>query len=127
MKITKDYPGLKETEFGFEFDGSIESEAEIEIELTKTIFVSKRIKAKTYINAGDGISAGWGISAGLHIKCRKILRFTMNLFAGIVVYKKPTADEQTVECAAIEGGGEIKSGILKLLTDKRTTRNEIEN
>ena len=90
------------------------------------------IKAGEWIEAGGGIKAGgWimaggGIKAGFQIRCRKTLAFRFNLFAGTAVWKKTTEDDQLVECAELKGG-EIKHGILRIISPEGKTEHPGRN
>ena len=65
MKITKDFPGLKDIGGAYEFQGDLISDAGIEIDLgDKWLKVTGVIRAVLDIKAGGDIRAGWGIRAG---------------------------------------------------------------
>ena len=114
MKITADWKdaegkGLKDIGWALEYEGTIESEEAIEIDIGHKWFkISGSLKSMFSISAGDGISAG------LSITCKKVLKWSMNLFAGTAVYKKPTEEESVVEARELQGG-EVKHGIVRLL------------
>ena len=72
------------------------------------------IEAGCGITAGRGIEAGCGITAGLSIRCKKVIKWSFDLFAGTAVWKKPTDEECMIEAGELQGG-EVKYGIVKLL------------
>ena len=132
MKITPAWKdaegkGLKDLGWALQYEGSIESEEEIEIEIgSRWLKLSGSLKSQRFIKAGGGIEAGWGIEAGggikagwgieagLSIRCKKVIKWSFDLFAGTAVWKKPTDEECMIEAGELQGG-EVKYGIVKLL------------
>ena len=126
MKITPAWKdaegkGLKDLGWALQYEGSIESEEEIEIEIgSRWLKLSGSLKSQRFITAGGGIEAGWfitagrGITAGLSIRCKKVIKWSFDLFAGTAVWKKPTDEECMIEAGELQGG-EVKYGIVKLL------------
>ena len=138
MKITPAWKdaegkGLKDLGWALQYEGSIESEEEIEIEIgSRWLKLSGSLKSQRFITAGRGIEAGWfitagygitagggieageGIEAGLSIRCKKVIKWSFDLFAGTAVWKKPTDEECMIEAGELQGG-EVKYGIVKLL------------
>ena len=90
------------------------------------IMAGEWIEAGGGIEAGGSIKAGGGIEAGFQIRCRKTLAFRFNLFAGTAVWKKTTEDDQLVECAELKGG-EIKHGILRIISPEGKTEHPGRN
>ena len=156
MKITPAWKdaegkGLKDIGWALEYDGSISFDEAIKIEIgSKCLKVSGSLTSKLHINAsgsiqagewimagewieagggieaGGSIKAGGGIEAGFQIRCRKTLAFRFNLFAGTAVWKKTTEDDQLVECAELKGG-EIKHGILRIISPEGKTEHPGRN
>ena len=144
MKITPAWKdaegkGLKDLGWALEYDGSISFDEAIKIEIgSKCLKVSGSLTSKLHINAsgsikagewieaGEWIMAGGGIEAGFQIRCRKTLAFRFNLFAGTAVWKKTTEDDQLVECAELKGG-EIKHGILRIISPEGKTEHPGRN
>lgn len=62
----------------------------------------------------DRKPAGEGIFSGLFVRCTKRLQFKFNLWAGTATWKQPAEEETVVECAEL-WGGEVKSGIVKII------------
>ena len=149
--------GLKDIGWALEYDGSISFDEAIKIEIgSKCLKVSGSLTSKLHINAsgsimagewieagewimagewieagggieaGEWIMAGGGIEAGFQIRCRKTLAFRFNLFAGTAVWKKTTEDDQLVECAELKGG-EIKHGILRIISPEGKTEHPGRN
>ena len=122
MKITADWKdaegkGLKDIGWALEYEGTIESEEAIEIDIGHKWFkISGSLKSMFSISAGWGISAGDGISAGLSITCKKVLKWSLNLFAGTAVWKKATEEDSIVEAAEIQGG-EVKYGTVRIIEE----------
>ena len=62
------------------------------------------------IDAGAGLEAGWnidsggGIRAGMSIKCKSSLSALFRIFAGTILYRTPTDEEQTISCGHLAGG-----------------------
>ena len=69
------------------------------------------IKAGTGIEAGEGIKAGTGIEAGEGIKAGANISVRLRIFAGLLIYRKPTPDEMSVKCRRLESG-EVAYGTL---------------
>ena len=132
MKITPAWKdaegkGLKDIGWALEYDGSISFDEAIKIEIgSKCLKVSGSLTSKLHINASGSIEAGGGIKAGFQIRCRKTLAFRFNLFAGTAVWKKTTEDDQLVECAELKGG-EIKHGILRIISPEGKTEHPGRN
>ena len=138
MKITPAWKdaegkGLKDIGWALEYDGSISFDEAIKIEIgSKCLKVSGSLTSKLHINAsgsikaGEWIMAGEWIEAGFQIRCRKTLAFRFNLFAGTAVWKKTTEDDQLVECAELKGG-EIKHGILRIISPEGKTEHPGRN
>ena len=119
--VDENFPGLIDGGWCWKLSGSLVAEGSLKIKLNRLLIVGGGIKAGGgieagwRIEAGEGIKAGGGIIAGLAITCTKVLSFKFNLFAGAAQWKKPTPEESIISCLRIEGGGEVKHGIVKLL------------
>ena len=132
MEIDKDFKGLKNVGWRYEYDGDIKTDESLVIDLDMGLYVSGSIKAGGYIEAGGSIKAGeyieageyikaggyieagedYGISAGLYITCKGVLKFGLKCFAGVCTWRKITNEEKTITCGKLEGGV-IGHGILK--------------
>ena len=51
-----------------------------------------------------GIKAGSGIKAGYSIQCKQYLSAKLRIFAGMVSWRLPTPEEQTITCGALKQG-----------------------
>jgi hypothetical protein len=101
MKITKDYPGLVDIGWAYEFNGDIITEESLEIDLgEKWLKVTGSIVSKMSIKAGGGIKAGWGIKAGGGIEAGWGIKAGGGIEAG-----------EGIEAGlGIEAGGGIRAG-----------------
>ena len=108
MEIDKDFKGLKNVGWRYEYDGDIKTDESLVIDLDMGLYVSGSIKAGGYIEAGED----YGISAGLYITCKGVLKFGLKCFAGVCTWRKITNEEKTITCGKLEGGV-IGHGILK--------------
>ena len=70
------------------------------------------IKAGEGIEAGSGIEAGRGIVCGLFITCKKTLKFSLRVFAGVCWWREISDEEKTITCGKLEGG-KVAYGIVK--------------
>lgn len=101
MKIDKNYKGLKNVGWRYEYEGDIVTEKALEVDLGMRLYVSGSIEA--------GESSG--ISAGLQITCNGVLSFGLKCFAGVCTWREITDAERTITCGKLEGGT-IEYGIL---------------
>jgi len=62
------------------------------------------IKAGWGIEAGEGIEAGTGIKAGWGISCKLTLSIGLRIFAGLCLWRLPTAEEKKITCGKLEKG-----------------------
>ena len=70
------------------------------------------IKAGDGIKAGYGIEAGWGIEAGLSIICKRILKFSYQLFSGTCTWRETKEEDLIISCGKLETDGKIILGNL---------------
>jgi len=56
------------------------------------------------IDAGLGIEAGWGIKAGWGISCKCVLKWSYQLFAGVITCRQSTPEDRRIVCGRAEGG-----------------------
>ncbi len=95
-----------------EYAGHVEVAADLRRVQFTRINVAGRLVAQagTGIQAGGGIEAGWhikagtGIQAGKGIHCKLDLSAKLRIFAGLINWRLPTADEQRIECRRLING-----------------------
>ena len=108
LKITKadiDKDGYYK-EPSVDFDGRIEIDANLGwVRFKKFVRAKSSIiaKAGSGIEAGEGIEAGWGIEG-------KTIASKLRIFAGLCIWRMPTAEEKQIRAKLIEG--EIAYGEL---------------
>lgn len=99
-----------------DWSGHIEIAADLGVVNFKARLMARgRIVAEagTGIKAGLGIEAGWGIEAGLSISC-KVIASGLRIFAGLCLWRLPTAEEKKVRCERIDRG-EVAFGELVII------------
>ena len=81
---------------------------------TKSIILglSSGIEAGWGIEAGYGIKAGDGIKAGLSIICKRILKFSYQLFSGTCTWRETKEEDLIISCGKLETDGKIILGNL---------------
>jgi hypothetical protein len=111
-------------EVGWAIDCGESIVADGEIKVGTNLKADRAIKAGRNISAGAGIKAGWdvtaggdiaageGIEAGLAIACGGRLRAKLRIFAGLCLWRLPSAEEKTITCSKLDGG-EIAFGMLR--------------
>ena len=70
------------------------------------------IEAGYGIKAGCGIEAGYGIKAGLSIICKRILKFSYQLFSGTCTWRETKEEDLIISCGKLETDGKIILGNL---------------
>jgi len=70
------------------------------------------IEAGFGIKAGYGIKAGCGIKAGLSIVCKRILKFSYQLFSGTCTWRETKEEDLIISCGKLETDGKIILGNL---------------
>ena len=84
------------------------------IKFKKSVITTKSIilGLSSGIEAGDGIEAGWGIEAGLSIICKRILKFSYQLFSGTCTWRETKEEDLIISCGKLETDGKIILGNL---------------
>ena len=90
-------------------DGILDHDGNIEIEASLGYVTFRRLRAKGWIlaEAGTGIEAGWGV------RCKLTLSFRLRLFAGLCIWRLPTAEEMEVRCGKLEGGTIVHGTLIE--------------
>lgn len=114
LVIDKNYHGLKDVGYAYEYDGDINHEGSIEIKLDKLLKVSKGIRAGCEIKAGSGIESGLGIESGSGINCKRSITFRHAIFAGICYWRESSDEDKTITCGKFNpiDGAKLEYGIL---------------
>ena len=68
------------------------------------IKAGRGIEAVEGIEAGSGIKAGLGIEAGEGISCQCVLKWSYQLFAGVITWRQSTPEDRRIVCGRAEGG-----------------------
>ena len=90
------------------YDGNVE----IEERLGWCVFVAIKVTGYLRAKAGSGIEAGWGIKAGSGIEAGSGIDFKFQLFAGVVTWRKRTAEDGVIRCTSINGGDIVLGEVI---------------
>ena len=90
-----------------EVDGATETRAHVVVagtlKVRGSLCVSGRVAAGSGIKAGWGIKAGEGIKAGYSIHATLTISARLRIFAGLVSWRLPTAEETEIVARAVTG------------------------
>ena len=78
------------------------------IKFKKSVITTKSI----ILGLGCGIEAGYGIKAGLSIICKRILKFSYQLFSGTCTWRETKEEDLIISCGKLETDGKIILGNL---------------